>query len=155
MAFTSRKEPAPAPNQPFAAAASDPFRQSPTTILPNTPGQAWIEERTRVAVGRGINVSGRLVFQEPVRIEGRFRGEVSSSELVVISEQASVQGRVRTPRVLILGELTGDVVQAKSAVLGPRARVNGNIEAETLTICEGARLEGDVKTGLAVSQDSE
>jgi cytoskeletal protein CcmA (bactofilin family) len=155
MAFTSRKEQAPAPSRPVAAVASDPFRQSPAMILPNTPGQAWIEERTRVAVGRGINVSGRLVFQEPVRIEGGFRGEVSSSELVVISEAATVQGRVRTPRVLILGELTGDVLQAKSVVLGPRAQVNGNIEAETLTICEGARLEGDVKTGLAVFPDSD
>ncbi len=144
MAFTNRKEP---------PSANDTFRQVPTT-LPNTPGQAWIEERTRVAVGRGINVSGRLVFQEPVRIEGRFRGEVSSSELVVITEQASVEGRVRTPRVLILGELTGDVIEAKSAVLGPRARVSGNIQAETLTICEGARLEGDVRTGLAATETS-
>src|SRR5579863_1398866 len=105
MAFTVRKEPL--SNSP--APAHEALSAAPTT-LPNTPGQAWIEERTRVAVGRGINVSGRLVFQEPVRIEGRFRGEVSSSELVVITEQASVEGKVRTPRVLILGELTGDVV---------------------------------------------
>jgi cytoskeletal protein CcmA (bactofilin family) len=97
--------------------------RSPAPVLPHTPGDAWIEERTRVAVGRGINVSGRLVFQEPVRIEGRFRGEVSSSELVVISEQASVEGKVRTPRVLILGELTGNIIEAKSVVLGPHARV--------------------------------
>lgn len=152
MAFTSRKEPQPSHPAPPAATA-DAFRQAPM-LLPNTPGQAWIEERTRVAVGRGINVSGRLVFQEPVRIEGRFKGEVSSSDLVVITEHASVEGRVRTPRVLILGELTGDVVEAKSAVLGPSARVNGNIEAETLTICEGARLEGDVRTGLVPAPNS-
>ncbi len=145
MAFTNRKEAASAAPIPSAAPA-DLFR--PTMPgQPNTPGEAWIEERTRVAVGRGINVSGRLVFQEPVRIEGRFRGEVSSSELVVITEQASVEGRVRTPRVLILGELTGDVIGAKSAVLGPRARMKGNIESETLTVCEGASLEGDIRSG--------
>lgn len=112
--------------------------------VPHTPGQAWIEERTRVAVGRGVNVSGRLVFQEPVRIEGRFRGEVSSSELVVITEQASVEGRVRASRVLVLGELTGDIIGAQSAVFGPRARVKGKIESETLTVCEGAFFDGDI-----------
>jgi cytoskeletal protein CcmA (bactofilin family) len=149
MAFTSRKE---LPTLRSDEGA-DPLLHPLT--LPNTPGQAWIEERTRVAVGRGINVSGRLVFQEPVRIEGRFRGEVSSSELVVITEPASVDGRVRTPRVLILGQLTGDVIEAKSAVLGPRARVVGNIEAETVTICEGAQLEGDVRTGRGRLQTSE
>jgi cytoskeletal protein CcmA (bactofilin family) len=151
MALISRKEAS--PSAPAAPAAPDPFRQTSLT-LPNTPGQAWIDERTRVAVARGINVSGHLVFQEPVRIEGRFRGEVRSSELVVITEQACVEGRVRTPRVLILGELTGDVLEAKSIVLGPQARVVGNIEAESLTICEGARLEGDVRTGFGTEQGS-
>jgi cytoskeletal protein CcmA (bactofilin family) len=150
MAFTNRKEAASAAPIPIAA-SGDPFRQS-APGLPDTPGRAWIEERTRVAVGRGINVSGRLVFQEPVRIEGRFRGEVSSSELVVITEQASVEGRVRTPRVLILGELTGDVIGAKSAVLGPHARMKGNIESETLTVCEGASLEGDIRSGSPVRE---
>ena len=73
----------------------------PTIAIPPTPGAAWVEERTRVAVARNINVSGRLVFQEPVRIEGNFRGEVSSSELVVISDHGIIEGRVRTPRLQI------------------------------------------------------
>ena len=150
MAFTPRNE-AIGARTPPAAASSESFRQPPQ-LLPNTPGEAWIEERTRVAVGRGINVSGRLIFQEPVRFEGRFRGEVSSSELVVICEPGSVEGKVRTPRVLILGELIGDVVGAKSTVMGPRARVTGNIDTEGLTVCEGAQLEGDVRTGAAASR---
>jgi cytoskeletal protein CcmA (bactofilin family) len=149
MAFTSRRESASEAAR-NAADLADPLQ--PVGGLPDTPGQAWIEERTRVAVGRGINVSGRLVFQEPVRIEGRFKGEVSSGDLVVITENASVEGRVRTPRVLILGELTGEVVGAKSAVLGPRARVKANIQSETLTVCEGARLEGDVRSGVTVKE---
>jgi cytoskeletal protein CcmA (bactofilin family) len=116
-------------------------------VLPNAPGQTWIEERTRVAVSPNVNVSGRLFFQEPVSIEGRFRGEISSSELVVISEEGAVEGRVRTPRILILGELQGEIVGSTAIVLGPRARVSGNIEAESLIVCEGARLDGDVRVG--------
>src|SRR5271170_6162444 len=81
---------------------SDAFR-TPASALPLAPGQAWIEERTRVAVSRNINVSGKLVFQEPVRIEGSFRGEVSSIDLIVITEEGAVDGRIKTPRLLILG----------------------------------------------------
>ena len=117
----------------------------PTATLPHTPGQAWVEERTRVAVSRNVNVSGRLIFQEPVRIEGNFRGEVSSSDLVVISEEGTVEGRVRSPRLLILGDLNGEIIGARSIVLGPRARVKANIQTESLTVCEGAMLEGDVR----------
>lgn len=137
--------------EPSASDLGGDFLQ-PLATPPNIPGQAWIEERTRVAVGRGISVSGRLVFQEPVRIEGRFRGEVSSSDLVVVSEEALVEGRVRTPRVLIMGELVGEVLGAKSIVLGPRARVRASLDTETLTVCEGASLEGQVRAGIRLIQ---
>jgi cytoskeletal protein CcmA (bactofilin family) len=116
-----------------------------TAQIPNQPAASWVEERTRVAVGRNINVAGRLIFHEPVRIEGRFRGEVSSAELVVIAEEGMIEGKVRAPRLLIMGELRGDVEGTRRVVLGPRARVHGNIETESLTICEGAQLWGHVR----------
>jgi cytoskeletal protein CcmA (bactofilin family) len=112
---------------------------------PQAPAHSWVEERTRVAVGRNISVSGRLIFHEPVRIEGRFRGEVSSAALVVISEEGTIEGKVRAPRLLIMGELRGDVIESKRVVLGPRARVHGNIEAENLAINEGAHFYGHIQ----------
>ncbi len=115
------------------------------TVASDAPASAWTEERTRVAVGRNINVSGRLIFHEPVRIEGRLRGEVSSAELVVIAEEGTIEGKVRAPRLLIMGELRGDVVASKRVVLGPHARVHGNIEAENLAISEGAHFYGHVQ----------
>jgi cytoskeletal protein CcmA (bactofilin family) len=109
---------------------------------------SWIEERIRVAVNRNVRVAGRLVFQEPIRIEGHFRGEVSSSDLVVISEDGWVGGRIRSPRLVVLGELEGDITASKSVVLGPRSRFKGKIEADNLTICEGAYLEAELRIGL-------
>src|SRR5262244_2864164 len=99
-----------------------PRRQNPTTGLSGAnlnlasrtkpsaePLPSWVEERARVAVNRNVRIAGHLVFQEPVRIEGHFRGEVSSSDLVVISEDGSVGGRIRSPRLVVLGELEGDI----------------------------------------------
>jgi cytoskeletal protein CcmA (bactofilin family) len=118
--------------------------------IPYDAGTAWAEERTRVAVGHNVNVSGKLIFNEPVRIEGRFRGEVRSVELVVIGEDGMVEGKVCAPRLLIMGELRGDVVGCDRIVLGVRAKVFGNIEARNLTIREGAYFEGGVRmTGFS------
>jgi cytoskeletal protein CcmA (bactofilin family) len=118
--------------------------------IPYDAGAAWAEERTRLAVGRNINVSGKLIFNEPVRIEGRFRGEVRSVELVVIGEDGMVEGKVCAPRLLVMGELRGDVVGCERIVLGTRAKVFGNIEARNLTIREGAYFEGGVRmTGIS------
>jgi cytoskeletal protein CcmA (bactofilin family) len=109
------------------------------------PTLAWIEERTRVAVGPHANISGKLVFHEAVRIEGRFRGEVSSVETVVITEAGSIEGRVRAPRLVVLGEMRGEVAGAKRVMLGPRSRASGRIESERLAVFEGARLEADLR----------
>jgi cytoskeletal protein CcmA (bactofilin family) len=118
--------------------------------IPYDAGAAWAEERTRLAVGRNINVSGKLIFNEPVRIEGSFRGEVRSVELVVIGEDGMVEGKVCAPRLLVMGELRGDVIGCERIVLGTRAKVFGNIEARNLTIREGAYFEGGVRmTGIS------
>ncbi len=116
-----------------------------STQIPQDAGAAWAEERTRVAVGRNVNVSGKLIFHEPVRIEGRFRGEVRSLELVVVGEDGMIEGKVSAPRLLIMGELRGDVVGCDRVVLGPRARFFGNIETRSLTVSEGAYLDGNVR----------
>ena len=121
----------------------------PTPQVPRPPMQAWVDERTRVAVGRNTNIAGKLIFQEPVRIEGKFRGEVSSVELLVVTAEASIEGKVRAPRLLILGELRGDVIGAIQVVLGPAARVSGRIQTSSLTICEGALFNGDVQMSSA------
>jgi cytoskeletal protein CcmA (bactofilin family) len=115
---------------------------------------SWIEERARVAVNRNVRIAGRLVFQEPIRIEGHFRGEVSSSDLVIISEDGSVNGRMRSPRLVVLGELEGDIINSKSVVLGPRSRFKGKIEADSLIICEGASLNADLRIGCRSEQEN-
>ena len=116
-----------------------------STQIPQDAGVAWAEERTRVAVGRNVNVSGKLIFHEPVRIEGRFRGEVRSGELVVVGEEGMIEGKVFAPRLLIMGELRGEVTGCDRVVLGPRARFFGNIETRNLTVSEGAYLDGNVR----------
>ena len=126
-----------------------------STLIPQDAGAAWAEARTRVAVGRNVNVSGKLIFAEPVRIEGRFRGEVRSVDLVVVGEEGLIEGKVFAPRLLIMGELHGDLVGCDRVVLGPRAKVFGNIETRNLTVSEGAYLEGDVRmTGVRVEQNA-
>ena len=122
-----------------------------STQIPQDAGVAWAEARTRVAVGRNVNVSGKLIFHEPIRIEGRFRGEVRSPDLVVVGEEGMIEGKVFAARLLVMGELRGDVVGCERMVVGPRAKFYGNIETRNLAVSEGAYLEANVRmTRLSV-----
>jgi len=117
----------------------------PVSPDPSLSPNGWVNERTRIAVGQGVNVSGKLIFNEPVRIEGTFRGEVASTSLVVIAETGTVEGKMKASKLVVLGEMRGDIVDAMRAYLGSRARVYGDITAENLTVCEGAYFSGNVK----------
>ena len=115
----------------------------PPNAIPQMPGADWVG-RAHARRGRAnVNVSGRLAFKEPVRIEGNFRGDLSSNELVVISDHGSVEGRVRTPRLLVLGAFRGDITDSRLVVLGPHARVSGRIETDILRV---ARAHGSMAT---------
>jgi cytoskeletal protein CcmA (bactofilin family) len=131
-------------NQTHHSAAADMLSgDSPAwAISADAPELRWMQERVRTIVSGTIR--GKLIYQESVRVEGRISGELSSTELVVIAEGAYFSGLMRTPRLLVLGEFEGEVTGAKAVVLGARARVHANIQAESLVVQEGARLDGDV-----------
>jgi cytoskeletal protein CcmA (bactofilin family) len=88
---------------------------------------------------------GDFYFSEPVVIEGRFRGEIRSTDLVVIGEQAFLEGQVRAARLLVLGEMHGAVVGSRQVALGPRARFQGKVEARSLIVSAGAMLNAELK----------
>ena len=108
----------------------------PSAGIPRAPGEAWVEERTRVAVGRNITVSGRLVFQEPVRIEGCFRGEVSSIDLVVIAIDSQAAGKSDQD---LLAEIPDDMVRSSGGTVKSLVNANlGTLVGRDITIDHGA-----------------
>ena len=56
-----------------------------------------------------------------------------------------VEGKMKANKLVVLGEMRGDIVDASRAYLGSHARVYGDITAENLTVCEGAYFSGNVK----------
>ena len=132
----SRDRPAATRNNDSQQGAAGPQSPSP---------QDWTQERTRVAVGAGATISGKLFFSEPIRIEGHFKGEVISESLVVIEEHGQVDGRVHASRLVVMGELRGDVIGSARVSIGPRGRVYGDIDAVSFAMSEGAHFEGHVR----------
>ena len=55
----------------------------------------------RASLGPDTAVSGRLSFTVPTRIDGRLRGEVRASDLLVVGEDAVVEGVVRALRLVV------------------------------------------------------
>ncbi len=96
-------------------------------------------------IDQGSEFSGKLLFRDTVRIDGRFEGEISSENTLIVGESGKVQATIKSEVVIISGEVRGDVEASGQVTLHRTARVFGNIETARLLIEDGALLNGQVK----------
>jgi len=96
-------------------------------------------------IGKGVEVTGDILFTDGLRVEGRVNGSlVSEKGTLVIEESARVEARVDVAVCLISGILDGNV-KAKSRVeIRRTSRVRGDIITPVLLVEEGAVLNGNV-----------
>ncbi len=96
-------------------------------------------------LGRGSEFEGKLTFEGPVRIDGKFNGTIVTNDVLVVGEGAKVQAEITCGTVIVHGEINGNV-KAKTAVeLHQPARMKGNIETPSLMIEKGVSFEGQCK----------
>src|SRR2546428_10405143 len=93
-------------------------------------GNAWQE--VRVSLGPDAEVTGKLSFTVPTRIEGKLKGEVRATDLLVIGPQAIVHASVQAEKLIVLGEVRGEVRQAVPVAICSRRLLLGGGEANVL-----------------------
>jgi len=103
----------------------------------------------RPSLGPDTSVSGRLSFTVPTRIDGKLRGEVRASDLLVVGEEGFVEGIVRALKLIVLGEVRGEVRGAERVEIGPGGRLTGTVETNSLVVKEGGCLDGDCRIAPA------
>ncbi len=102
----------------------------------------------RSLIGEGTTVTGELRFDQGLRIDGEVVGDVVAAEassLLVISENARVQGKVMAGHVIINGKVEGPVVATSLLELQPKARIVGDVHYEALEMHQGATIDGVMK----------
>ncbi len=125
-------------------AAQRPHAPRPITApVPEAGLIGWREIRS--FLDPGTQVSGKLAFTTPTRIDGRLRGEVRASDLLVISEGGQLHGTIWPTSLVVSGEVRGQILGAERVEIRPGGRVIGTIETKVLIIVEGATFEGDAR----------
>ncbi len=93
-------------------------------------------------LGRGAAFEGKLTFEGTVRIDGRFRGEVFSDDVLVIGEGAVVEAEIDIGEVIIQGTVIGNIKAKRSIEIQAPGRVKGDIHTPMLQIDKGVIFEG-------------
>jgi cytoskeletal protein CcmA (bactofilin family) len=95
-------------------------------------------------IDQGSEFEGKLSFKDTVRIDGCFRGEIASENTLVVGESGEIFATVRSRTVVIAGTVSGDVIAKDRLVLQKTARLEGDVEAGSLQMEDGAVLNGRI-----------
>lgn len=93
-------------------------------------------------LGRGASFEGKLTFEGTVRIDGKFKGEVFSDDVLVIGEGAVVEAEIDIGEVIIQGTVIGNVKAKRSIEIHAPGRVKGDLTTPSLQIDKGVIFEG-------------
>ena len=99
-------------------------------------------------LGPGSQFEGKLVFNEIVRLDGAFRGEVTSQDTLIVGESADVQADIQVGTLILSGNFKGNVKAKTRVELRAPAKVDGTIETPAISVEEGVLLNGTITMNI-------
>ena len=105
-------------------------------------------------IDRGCVAEGRLNFVGTLAMNGQFRGEVLSSDTLLVGENAEVEAAVQVGVAVISGQVRGDITARERVELRKTARIYGNIVTPILMLEEGVVIDGQCKTNHEEASES-
>lgn len=103
-------------------------------------------------IGLTASIIGDVHFKGGLRIDGHIKGNViadsAENSMLVISEQARVEGEVRVAHLVVNGEIRGPVYSSELLELQPKARITGDVYYKALEMHGGAIVSGKLTHDL-------
>lgn len=93
-------------------------------------------------IDEGSEFEGRYTFSGTVLLNGKFKGEIASTDTLIIGEKGVVSADIRAGQVLVSGEVVGNVRATERVEFKRTARMFGDVEAPIVVVEEGVLFEG-------------
>ena len=147
-------KPAPGPMAPEPVRIREP-ESTPVAAADFTPtatpapARAATPEREikESLIASDLTIEGKIEGTGHVRIAGKFKGDVNVQGNLTIEHGAKLTGGVRANKVIIAGELEGNIDAAQRVELLESGVLAGDLKAGSLTVAAGSRMRGNVEFG--------
>lgn len=145
----AKPAPTPAPdtkegNRPsFVPPEPEPFRAAPTPPARTEPDVV----RKESTIAADITIEGKIDGAGSGRIHGKFKGDVNVQGDLTIESGAKVTGGVHADKVMVSGELEGNIESASRVELLATGVIIGDVKATSMTVAAGARMRGQADFG--------
>jgi cytoskeletal protein CcmA (bactofilin family) len=100
-------------------------------------------------IGSGTIIVGNISFSGGLRIDGVVQGNIKAVEgshsMLVVSEQAKIDGEIHAAHLVVNGTINGPVYATQLVELQPKARVKGDVIYNAIEMHHGAVVAGTLK----------
>ncbi len=98
-------------------------------------------------VGSDVTIKGNVSAGADLHIDGRIEGDIRCASLVQ-GESSAILGAVVAQTARLAGQVVGSIT-AQELVILKTARIEGDVHYDTLTIEQGAQVDGRVAPNLS------
>jgi cytoskeletal protein CcmA (bactofilin family) len=98
--------------------------------------------RFATRLGGKTHFNGTLKFREPLRISGRFEGDIVAGGFLLIEEGAVVEADIKAESVVVAGTVRGNIYAVQRLEMLPSGKIYGNVKTAKLRIADGVVFEG-------------
>lgn len=98
---------------------------------------------TPTIIARDLKIEGSILGTGFIEIEGNIKGTINGNS-VVLREEGIVEGEVIAESLSLRGRFNG-TIRAKNISITSKARVTGMIEYGSLSVEDGAFIDGQFK----------
>ncbi|PLX94224.1 MAG: hypothetical protein C0621_05775 [Desulfuromonas sp.] len=104
-------------------------------------------------LGPGSSFEGKLTFDEIVRMDGHFRGEIVSRDTLIVGETADIQAEVNVGSLILSGKFKGNIKAVGKVELRNPAQIEGDIETPVLVVEEGVVMNSQISMTKPISEN--
>jgi cytoskeletal protein CcmA (bactofilin family) len=97
-------------------------------------------------IDRSGILKGKIDSREDILIEGRFEGEISTTEKITVAKGGYVKGPLKCKTIEIAGIVEGDVESTESTKVYSFGKIHGDLITGHLFVEDGGILGGKVTT---------
>jgi cytoskeletal protein CcmA (bactofilin family) len=118
---------------------------APVARGPEPESRRHMDARDIVNIGKSVVIKGELNGSEDLTIEGHVEGKIELKEHVLtIGPHGRIKAEVFAKAVIVLGEVTGNILASEKVDIRDNGSVDGNIISPRVAIAEGAHFRGSV-----------
>jgi cytoskeletal protein CcmA (bactofilin family) len=138
--------------KPTQAQAPQNTAPAPVAQAPTAPPAQELRPAQRDAVrgdviniGKSVVIKGELAGSEDLTVEGQVDGKIELRDHVLtIGPNGKIKAQVFAKAVIVLGEVTGNVLATEKVDIRDGGSVDGDIISPRVAIAEGAHFRGSV-----------